>query len=211
MITGFRLSVRLSLLCLLLGLVGYSQAATYKCWTNEEGVRECGQNVPPEYSQKRIEILNDRGMVIDVEEPAKTPEQLEEEKRAEELRKQQERIKEEKRRRDLVLLRTFTTERDLELYYQDKLDAIQSRVDITNASNQSLMSQLDNLQKRAANLERQGKTPPDKLIAEIEATKRQMQNNERFIAERKQEMAKLQQRLETELKRFRELKSQNQN
>ncbi|MGD8546714.1 MAG: hypothetical protein PVG50_02890 [Thiohalophilus sp.] len=211
MITGFPLSVRLSLMLLLLGLGGYGHAATYKCWTNDEGVRECGQSVPPEYSQKRIEILNDRGMVIEVEEPPKTPEQIEEEKRAEELRKKQEKLEAEKRRRDLVLLRTFTTESDLESFYQDKINAIQSRVDIRNASNQSLTSHLNDLQKQAANLERQGKTPPENLLKEMESIKRQMNNNQNYIAELKQEITQLQQRRDEELKRFRELTSSNQN
>lgn len=35
----------------LLTLVASMQAnAAIKCWTNNEGVRECGNRVPPEYS-----------------------------------------------------------------------------------------------------------------------------------------------------------------
>ena len=58
-----------------------AMAGSIKCWTNKEGVRECGAVVPPEYSQQRVEIMNERGIVVDVKEAAKTKEQLAEEAR----------------------------------------------------------------------------------------------------------------------------------
>lgn len=212
MITGFRLSIYSYLLIsLMLGVATSAAAANYKCWTNEDGVRECGHSVPPEYSQQRIEVLNDRGIVVEVEEPAKTDEQIEAEKRAAEELKQQEQREAEKRRRDRMLLNTFTTERDLQLFYQDKLSAIQSQIDLSQASNTSLKNHLDEMQKRAANLERRGETVPDNLLEDMEDTKRQMANNDRVIAEKKQEMEALNQKFEAELQRFRELKSARAN
>lgn len=205
MITGFSLPIRLCLLVLLVGTAGSSVAATYKCWTNDEGVRECGQTVPPEYSQQRIEVLNDRGIVIRVEEPAKTPEQLEAEKRAEEQRKLEEQRKAEQRRRDRVLLNTFTTERDLRLYYQDKITAIQSLINIIRSNKDSLGEKLNELQKRAANMERRGEKLSDNLLQEMEQVKRQIKNNNDQIKEKQQELNDINKRFEKELDRFQEL------
>ena len=51
--------------------------ATIKCWTNSEGVRECGNSIPPEYSQQGHTELNSQGVVIEENERAKTAEELE--------------------------------------------------------------------------------------------------------------------------------------
>lgn len=207
MITRLKLPIRLCLPGLLFILASPALAGTYKCWTNEDGVRECGQSVPPEYSQKRIEILNERGMVIEVEEPAKTPEQLEAEKHAAELRKQEEQREAEQRQRDRILLKTFATERDLRLYYQDKMGAIQSQVDLTMANKDALRQNLDELQKRAANLERRGQQPPDQLLEKMDHTKQKIANNDEIIAHKRQKLEAMNRRFEAELRRFRELTS----
>ncbi|MDZ7804791.1 hypothetical protein [Thiohalophilus sp.] len=207
MITGFRLPVRLGLAALILALANPALAGRYKCWTNDEGVRECGQSVPPEYSQQRIEILNDQGVVIDVEEPAKTPEQLEAEKRAAEQRRLKEQQQAEQKRRDQVLLNTFTTERDLKLYYENKTAATQSLIDITRASNEALRDKLGDLQKQAANQERRGKELSEDLLDRMEQVKRRIANNKIFMAEKAQELDSLQKQFEVELARFRKLKS----
>ena len=208
MITESRLPIRFCLLALLLGSFAPTAfASTYKCWTNEDGVRECGQNVPPEYSQQRVEILNQQGVVVEVEEAAKSQEELEQEKRAAEQRKLEQQQQEEKRRQDHILLSTFTTERDLRMYYEDKSSSIQGRINITRSSNQSRQEKLNELQKRAANLERRGKSLPENLLKEMEQLKRQIANNEKFIADKQQELEQLDAEYETKLKRFRELTS----
>jgi hypothetical protein len=182
-------------------------AGKFQCWTNSDGVRECGNSVPPEYSQQRVETLNDKGMVVEIQGPAKTKEQLEQEKREEELRKAQEDREAEQRRKDMVLLRTFTTERDLKISYNNKTNSINGIIELTRSSNKNLRENLEQLQKRAANLERSGKPIPDKMVNEMQSVKRQIKNNEDFIAEKQQEIAELNKRYDADLKRFRELKS----
>ena len=51
------------LLAILLVPVNIAQA-DIKCWRNKDNVRECGQAVPPEYSQKRIEVINSKGITV---------------------------------------------------------------------------------------------------------------------------------------------------
>ena len=69
----------LSLLALLLPF----HAHAFKCWTNNEGVRECGNVVPPEYAQQKTRTINERGITTEVKERAKTKEELAEMKRPE--------------------------------------------------------------------------------------------------------------------------------
>ncbi len=170
-----------------------------KCWKNKDGVRECGQFVPPEYAQQRIEIINERGIVVDVIEAAKSREQL-----AREAAERRRRA--EQKRRDEILLNTFTTERDIELARKSRIQAIESIIAITNSNTRSLKANLAKVQKRAADFERSGETPPKELFEEMESLKRQIKDNQDFVAKKQRDIIALEKRFDADLKRFRELK-----
>ena len=103
--------------------------------------------VPPEYSQQRVEVVNDKGQIIKVYPRALTPKELEAEKLAKIERQKEQRKVIEKKRQDLILLRTFTTERDLELSRQSKVEAIKGIIDITSSNTKTLQKNLLELQK----------------------------------------------------------------
>ncbi len=186
-------------LALLLAAPMTTAGPRIKCWVNKDGVRECGQFVPPEYAQQRIEIINERGIVVEVIEAAKTREQLARE--AAERR----RLAEQKRR-DKILLNTFTTERDIELARKSRVQAIESIIAITNSNTRSLRASLAKIQKRAADFERAGEEPPKELFEEMDSLKRQIQDNEEFVAKKQRDIIALEKRFDADLKRFRELK-----
>ncbi|MGD8524953.1 MAG: hypothetical protein PVJ63_01795 [Thioalkalispiraceae bacterium] len=189
----------------LLAPLSASQAAV-KCWKNKEGVRECGQAVPPEYSQQRIEILNSKGVVVKVIERAKTPEELEEFRRQEKLRKAREREKAAQKRRDLILLQTYTTEKDLLLARKQNLRAVEGIISITNSNTSTLKENLKVLEKRAADFERAGEQPPEDLLKDMENLKSQIRDNEEFISKKVQALQETEKKFDADLKRFRELK-----
>jgi hypothetical protein len=204
---------RLGLLFGLFGLLSWTpatMAGSIKCWTNEEGVRECGAAVPPEYSQQRVEVINERGMVVDVKERAKTMEELEAEKREAErlakLKQEEERRQAEARLRDTILLRSYTTERDLKISYDDKIAVNRDIIDITNTGTRTLNKNLNNTRTKAANYERAGEKPPESVLEEMNSLERQIKDNDDFIARKQKEIEVLKQQYEADLKRFRELK-----
>ena len=202
---SFNLTRLICLICVLL-IAPASMAGSIKCWTNKDGIRECGYSVPPEYSQKRIEIMNQRGVKVDVREAAKTKEQLAEEARLAELKKEELRRQEEARLRDTILLNTFTTERDLKISYDDKLEVIKGVIEITNTSTRSLQNNLNGVQKKAANYERAGETTPENVLKQMESLERQLKENDEFITRKEKEIQSLNNQYEADLKRFRELK-----
>ena len=53
-----------------------------KCWHNQDGVRECGNVVPPEYAQQGSETKDKFGVTIGATGRAKTLEELEAERAA---------------------------------------------------------------------------------------------------------------------------------
>ena len=197
-----------SLVCLLSLLIWTpaTMAGSIKCWTNKEGVRECGAVVPPEYSQQRVEIMNQRGIVVEVKEAAKTKEQLAEEARLAKLKKEELRRQEEARLRDTILLQSFTTERDLKISYDGKIAVNRDIIDITNTGTRTLNENLENTRTKAANYERAGEKPPESVLEEINSLKRQIKDNDEFIARKEEEIKVLKQQYEADLKRFRELK-----
>ncbi|HID48157.1 MAG TPA: hypothetical protein EYP40_00825 [Chromatiales bacterium] len=162
--------------------------------------------VPPEYSQQRIEIINERGIVIEVIEAAKTKEQLAEEAWQKERQKELERRKKEQQRRDMILLNTFTNERDINLARKQRIEAIVGLIEITNSNTRALRANLDTVQKQAADYERAGETPPAEVLDEIATIKRQIADNEEFVAKKEKDIDAIEKRFAADLKRFRELK-----
>lgn len=195
------------LLTSLLLFAGQVQAKNIKCWHNKNGVRECGRVVPPEYSQSRIEIVNERGLVVDVIEAAKTPEELAIEKEKAELHRLREEERKEKARQDAILLNTYTTERDLILARDNNLKAAQGQIDISKGNLKLLQNNLADLQEHAANHERAGREPPAKLVADINRLSAQIKKKSEIIESKEVTLKEMKDRFARDLKRFRELKS----
>lgn len=179
-----------------------------KCWTNKQGVRECGTEVPPEYSQEGHEVLNSQGMVIKKEERAKTPEELKEEARkAEEKKKQELKIKEAERR-DKVLLATYASVSDIEHMRDEQLKALDSTINVTNARDQKIQDDLNKRIKAAAAQERSGKKPSKQLLSDIKSLRGQIARNQKYIDDRQQEKKDIQQQYADKITRFKQLKAQ---
>jgi hypothetical protein len=183
-----------------------AEARLISCWTNDNGIRECGASVPPEHSQKRIEIVNERGLVVKVIPAAKTKEQLAEEREAARIQQELEEQRKEQARQDTILLNAYTTERDLILARDNNLKAIEGQIEISRGNLRVLKDNLNQLQKEAANFERSGKKPPEKLLKNIEETKAQIQTKQNYLDIKQKEKDEMQARFDRDLKRFRELK-----
>lgn len=190
-----------------LGVYSVPALASIMCWVNKQNIRECGQIVPQEYSQQRIEFLNDKGIVIRIRDAAKTKEQLAEDARLLAIKKEKERQVKEQKRKDRILLSTFTTEKDLILLRDGKINAIQGIIDITNGNTKTLKSSLATLTGRAADYERNADIPPKSLLNDMENVQRQIQDNEDFIKKKVIAQEALKKKFNADLKRFRKLKA----
>jgi len=188
-----------------------TSVAEIKCWTNREGVRECGNMVPPEYAQEETRTLNERGITTDIQERAKTPEELEAERvRLEEEKRRQaeeEQRRKEKESYDRVLLSTFLTEEDILRSRDRKLSAIDATIEITRITIDKLQEKQDKEKGRAANLERQGKPLPENTQQDIDSLQKQITDKENYIASKEREKQELIDKYAADLERFRELKA----
>jgi Txe/YoeB family toxin of Txe-Axe toxin-antitoxin module len=193
-------------LCLAIGAINASAQSTIKCWNNHEGVRECGNTVPPEFAQQGHETKSAAGVTVGRRQQAMTVEQLETE-RAE--RRAAMLAAEEKRReavKDQVLLDTFSSEDDMILARDGQISHLQSQVKITESHIDKLKKSLEELIQEAADHERRGKQPPEKLVADIGSLRAQIRDNAKFIETKEIERTDISAKFDRDIDRFRKLK-----
>jgi hypothetical protein len=199
--------ITLALFC---GVAGPVSAARIVCWTNSDGVRECGNSVPPEYAQKSTERKSAQGITVERTKRAKTPEELaamrEERERRDREEAERKRIEKEQAQYDRVLLATFTTEQDLELTRDGKIAALDSRIKHSEHIGAKLAASLETMQKEAAKMERGGKVVSEELQARIDVAREQLNENMADIGKRQQEKQRLHEQFAKDLARYRELK-----
>ncbi len=195
----------------LLSIPAFSQAAI-KCWTNNEGVRECGNAIPPEYAQKSSETINERGITVETKERALTKEELSKIKAKEEEEQQRVAKEEEKNKKqaaaDRVLLATFLSEDEIITARDRKLAVIDGNIEVTNITIDKLNDDLQTQRKKAANYERRGKTVPEGTLKEIASLERQIASKQEFIESKQAEKETIREKYAKDLERFRELKAQ---
>lgn len=191
-----------------LGVAGPAHAA-FKCWTNSDGVRECGNTIPPEYAQKKTEVVNERGMTVEVNERAKTKEELaaeaQRERAAEEKLAAEEKKRQEQERRDKVLLATFATEEDITMARDRQLTSIDGTIELTRLAIEKLQEKLTGYREQSARYERAGKPVPEDLAKDIESVQNQIANRQQYIGNKEAEKQTLKQKYDEYQKRFREL------
>lgn len=181
-------------------------AAKFKCWTNNEGVKECGTYVPAEYSQKRIETRNESGRVVEVEKRAKTKAELAEIDRLAKLKAIEDAKIAEQNKKDEILLKTFSRERDINMLRDSKIRVIEGIITVTNSNNKALKKKLEKLQKRAANFERRGKKPPENVLSDIKTIENRLSKNMSSIKSKQDEQQVIRNKFDKDLQRFRTLK-----
>lgn len=195
---------------LILGIGTSAVNARIVCWENNEGVRECGNAVPPEYAQQSVERKSSMGLTVEKTARARTAEELERERADRERlaheKSEQDRIAAEQARHDAVLLQTFTTEEDLKLAHNGKVAAIDSRIKHSEQVVQKLEQTRAELQSDAASLERGGKKVSDELTKQILDVQNQIDKTLAEIQRREDERLSMQDKFQSDLARYRELK-----
>ena len=145
-------------------LLAGAAGAAFKCWTNKDGVRECGNSLPPEYVKQRVEYLSEKsGRVRKVKEAAKTAEQIAAEERQRRLERQKQKALAKQTAYDNVLLKTYLTIDDLLLSLHWKITTLDSRIQITKGRIDAERKKFINASRRAARFERQGKKIPQSI------------------------------------------------
>jgi len=183
-----------------------SVQARMKCWTNNEGVRECGDKVPPEYAQKGHQELGKSGLVREETGRAKTDEELAEQRRLDKKQAEEDKLAAAQKKKDDILLETFSNVEDIERARDERVTALEAAIKLTMARSEKIQYDLDKRIQKAAAAERGGKTPSEALLKDIESLKRQLNNNNAFIEGKRAEQEKIKEAHAKDIAHFKELK-----
>ena len=166
--------------------------ARIKCWENSDGVRECGKNVPPEYSQQAHEELNSRGITVETSDRAKTDEERAEADRLTAIQAEEDKKKAEAAAQDKILLDTYSNTDDTEMTSDGKIAVIESSIKLASKRKEKIQANLDKDTATAAAEELAGRQPSEDLLKDIKSLERQIQDLDKFIVDKglAQEMIK---------------------
>lgn len=180
--------------------------ARFKCWTNNEGIRECGETIPPEFAQKGHQEMSSQGVVLEKQERAKTKEELSQEARMAVTASKEQKRKEEQAKQDKILLDTFISVADIETVRDDKLAVIESSITLTNKRNEKTQEDLDKRIEAAAAAERAGNAPNEALLQDIELLRSRIAKNKIFIDDKIAEQDTVRKAADADIERFNRLK-----
>lgn len=195
-------SVISSVLCVSLMALSANNHARIKCWENSDGIRECGEKVPPEYAQKGHKEISKHGITVGKSERAKTEEERREEARLEKLRLEEDAKKAERLMQDKVLLDTFSNTEDIQLAADGKVSNIDSTVNLVKKHNKRIQADLDKRKITIENQKKAGRSPSEKLLGDIQSLEEQIKKNNEFILEKQTERKQVKEEYEWRVKRF---------
>jgi hypothetical protein len=195
-----------------LALFSIQSLATIKCWTNKDGVRECGDIVPPEYAQGALEEKSASGVVLRKQAPSKTPAEIAAERERREVKARAQAAADAAARRqaatDRVLLQTFSSEDDLLLARDGQLTNLESVIKVAESHVRKLDKSLDQMIGQAADIEKRGREVPGKLAGNIANVREQIVEQNDFIAQKRSEQALVRAKFAADIARFRALHAQ---
>lgn len=197
----------LTLAALALGAIATPVEAQYRYrWVDENGTTQISDRVPADAARFRVEVLNNRGMVIRVMEAAMTDEERAEAARVAEEEAAAEAAAEAQARRDNMLLQSYTSVADLERARDGRLQALAAQIRVSRAAVESLQENVDNLQAQKDQRENSGQPVPEDLTNRLAAAREQLEANERFAVAREREYAEIEETFIADIARYRELR-----
>lgn len=159
--------------------------------------------LPAEYADLGYEVLNSRGMVIEVVEPAPTPEERAATAAREAAKLAREQAIENQRKEDLVLLRLYSRPEDVERARQRRTLELDSYIQLQRRNIADLAEKLEAEQNRAANIERNGREVPANVRTNIVQLQNGIKDSERNITQRQRAMSELTQQMAQQYERIR--------
>ncbi len=179
-------------------------------WVDDEGRVQYSDRVPPAQKAKEHSRFDDSGIEVEKVKAAKSKEeiqkQLAREKALKRLRAEQQRIIDTQKAADRVLLRTFRSEDDIKMARDGKLTAIDVHIQVIRGNIKRLKNRLEELQKGAADMERQGKKPSRRYLADMTSLRQQIKDAYASIIVKERDKDTIWASHEEDLQRFRTLK-----
>ena len=198
--------VRFSLSVILLACSFSTQAKMYK-WVDDEGQMHFGDRIPPKYMVKEHQELNESGVVTKRKEAAKTPEQKAEDRRLEYQQKKVALEEKKKQQRDRVLLDTYTTERDLIVARDSRLEAVGSQIQLAETIIADSNKSIESLEKQVTQIKASSREVPADVYQRIDSEKQQVAVQSEVMESHKKRQQDIATQFNGYIERFKVLKA----
>ncbi len=180
-------------------------------WVDADGNVYYGDSVPAEFSERPKDVLNDRGIVVDNIEGKKTAEQLEQERKENEVRVAQEL----QRRADLALLNTYLSVDEIEMHRDRRVELFQAQSRVTELYLRNLESRLQKLRNDASRYQpysTDSNAPmiDESLAEDLRETKDTISRHERNLQKYENDEKQIIERFDGDIARFKILKGINE-
>ncbi len=183
-------------LLLLVGSVSFVEAELFR-WSDEKGNTYYTDRVPPEYLERGYKILSEQGTTVQTIAPIG---ELDAGKLAE-LSKEQK----EQQVYDRNLRITYSNETEFSEARDRKLADINTLIKLSEESVVLLEQQFHLLTKEAGDYERQGKSVPEAVLANIALTHKKLINYNTALQNQRSRLKQTAQQFEVDLLRYREI------
>ena len=204
------------LVAVLFSLCVNANAGKLYKWVDENGNVRYSDRLPPKQVRQAYESLNSQGVVISRTEAAKTEEELIEARKVqEELEAKlaaEKRAKEKRYKEDQVLLLTFSSEEEMDRVRDNRLDVLDTVIELIKKSRTATEVKLVDLGKTATTVyTSQGKEVPGGLAQNIEFFTRKKEIRDQQLNLKETERKKITRQYRIDLARYRYLKAKEIN
>jgi hypothetical protein len=198
---------RFTLLLLALALTAPATAGRLYKWVDEDGNVHYGSQIPPEYASQESEVLNEQAVTLEVRDRERTDDEL---AAAAEARRQaaaQQRARDAQARADRILLDSYASVQDMETARDSRIAALEAQVNVTAGRISNLQQTLIELESQISAANDRGREPAPELVAELESTRSQLLDNQRFLQARRDEQQTIRAQFAADIAHYLELKS----
>lgn len=171
-------------------------------YRNAEGVVVMGFQVPNESIPGGYEVLNEKGMVVKVIPRQLTEEEREQQDAQERLLREAKAEEERLRKWDESLMLRYSTVADIEDRKRRAMGELEIRLAILKNNRRGYKQQIENYQRELADTERSGAAVDVERLREIENLQEEIENIDRDIVVRQEEVAELSAAYQADIERF---------
>ena len=177
-------------------------------WVDDEGQMHFGDRIPPQYMVKEHQELNVSGVVTKRKDAAKTPAEKAEERRLERKKKEAALVEKKKKQRDRVLLDTYTTERDLIVARDSRLEAVDSQIQLAETIIGDSNKSIESLEKQVTQIKASNREVPADVYQRIDSEKQQIAVQSKVMESHKKRHEDIATQFNDYIERFKVLKAE---
>jgi hypothetical protein len=182
-------------------------------YTDEHGVTQYADKIPPEYANRDRDVLNDQGVTVGFEEGEITDAERAAAEQREAVAEAERQAKATVARHDRMLLETYSSVADIEELRNRRLELLESQIKVTELYLNNLRKRLVGLQAEAGKFKpyttrEDAPQIPEDLALDISRTTGLITLYEQTLARTRADQSKLRNSFDDDIARFRELRSE---